>query len=45
VMYGLLTVAGGMVAGYVPVVGAMFMVAFHVRAYRYLFGDGPDAVV
>ena len=45
VMFGLLTFAGGMVAGYVPVLGAMFMASFHVRAYRYVFGDGPETAV
>lgn len=45
VMFGLLTFAGGMVAGYVPVLGAMFMTAFHVRAYRHLFGDAAEPVI
>lgn len=44
-MFGLLTFVGGMVAGYVPVLGSVFMTAFHVRAYRHVFGDGPEPVI
>jgi uncharacterized membrane protein len=42
VMFGILSIVMSMVASYVPVVGPMFAIAFHVRAYRYLFGDGSE---
>ncbi len=34
-----------MVANNVPVIGAVFGVSFHVRAYRKVFGDGPEPVL
>ncbi|MFT4621377.1 MAG: hypothetical protein ACI8PZ_000029 [Myxococcota bacterium] len=34
-----------LVAGNVPIIGPMFAVALHVRAYRRLFGDGDTAVL
>lgn len=40
--FGLLYLVFSMVAGYVPVLGPMFLVAFHVRAYRHVFGDGEE---
>lgn len=43
VVYGLLSIVLGMVASNVPVLGMAFLCAFHVRAYRYVFGDGPAA--
>jgi hypothetical protein len=42
VMFGILSLVLGMVAYYIPVVGPMFAVSFHVRAYRSLFGDGVE---
>lgn len=35
----------GMVASYVPVLGPAFLSAFHVRAYRAMFGDGVEPVL
>lgn len=37
--------AMGMVASYVPVLGPAFLTAFHVRAYRAMFGDGLAPVL
>ncbi len=34
-----------MVAAYVPILGPAFILAFHVRAYRKVFGDGETAVL
>jgi uncharacterized membrane protein len=34
-----------MISAYVPVIGPMFGVALHVRAYREMFGDGPEPVL
>ena len=47
VLFGALYLVVFMVGSYVPVVGSMFVVAFHVRAYRTIFGDGdePELVV
>jgi hypothetical protein len=28
--------------GYLPIIGPAFAIAFHVRAYRYVFGDGDE---
>lgn len=44
VPFGLLLLVGWMVGGNVPVLGPAFVMALHVRAHRYVFGDGeaPD---
>jgi len=34
-----------MVAAYIPLLGQVFVLAFAVRAYRKMFGDGPEPVV
>ncbi|MES2643912.1 MAG: hypothetical protein V4850_30770 [Myxococcota bacterium] len=34
-----------MVAGYVPLLGHMFLIALAVRAYRKMFGDGVEPVL
>ena len=34
-----------MVASYVPVLGPAFLMALHVRAYRSMFGDGPEPML
>ena len=34
-----------MVGSYVPIVGPMFATAFHVRAYRGVFGDDAEPVL
>jgi len=44
-MLGVLQIALGMIAGFVPVIGPMFMADMQVRAHRKLFGDGPEPVV
>lgn len=42
--FALVVVALSFVAGNVPVLGPMFIIAMQVRAYRQLFGDGPEPV-
>jgi uncharacterized membrane protein len=42
VLFGALYLVVLMVGSYVPVLGTMFVVAFHVRAYRVIFGDGEQ---
>jgi len=44
-MFGLLHLVMLMAAGSIPVVGFMFVVAFQVRAYRRVFGDGSEPVL
>lgn len=44
-MFGLMSILINMVSVYIPVLGPMFSVALHVRAYRALFGDGETPVV
>ncbi|MEL6349564.1 MAG: hypothetical protein AAFV53_41055 [Myxococcota bacterium] len=43
--FGLIGFVMLMVASNIPVIGPMFVVAFHVRAYRRVFGDGPEPVL
>ncbi|MEZ4234635.1 MAG: hypothetical protein R3F59_00400 [Myxococcota bacterium] len=43
--FGLVYIALSMVAGYLPLIGSMFVVALHVRAYRRVFGDGDTPVL
>lgn len=43
-LFGVVTIGISMVASYVPVLGPMFLVAMHVRAYRQIFGDGTEPV-
>ena len=31
-----------MAAAYIPVLGMMFVLAFSTRAYRQVYGDGPE---
>ena len=45
VPFWLILLLGGMVAGYVPIIGPMFLMALHVRAHREMFGDGPEPVL
>jgi hypothetical protein len=45
VMFGLLYMVVLMVGSYIPILGSMFVVAFHVRAYRTMFGDGEAPVL
>jgi uncharacterized membrane protein len=42
ILYTLTVFGIAMVAGYVPVVGMMFLLAFTVRGYRQVFGDGAE---
>ncbi len=42
---GALGMAMGIFASYVPVLGPVFLAAFHVRAYREMFGDGEEMVL
>lgn len=44
-LYGLLHFALLMAASSIPVVGVMFVLAFQVRAYRRVFGDGRQPVL
>lgn len=41
-IYWLMIMALSMVAGLVPLLGPLFLVALSIRAYRELFGDGPE---
>jgi hypothetical protein len=43
--FGLISVVIALVAGNVPILGGAFATAFHVRAHRYVFGDGEDPVL
>lgn len=43
--YALAYMATAMVAGSVPVLGHMFLMALGVRAYRKMFGDGAEPVL
>jgi hypothetical protein len=43
--FWLVVLLAGMVAGNIPVLGPMFLVALHVRAHRELFGDGDEPVL
>ncbi len=43
--FGLVSVVLFMVASNVPVLGTMFATAFHVRAHRYVFGDGEAPIL
>lgn len=38
-------VGTSLVAAYIPLLGPVFTLAFHVRAYRKMFGDGPEPVL
>jgi hypothetical protein len=44
-MLGVGQIAFSMVAGFVPVIGPLFLVDMQVRAHRKMFGDGPTPVV
>ncbi len=44
-MIGLVQMAMGMAAGFIPVIGPMFMLDVQVRAHRKMFGDGPEPVL
>lgn len=44
-MLGLITLVMTMFAGYLPVIGPMFVLAFHIRAHRQIFGDGAEPVL
>jgi hypothetical protein len=44
VLFYLALMAVHMVANNIPILGTMFGVAFHVRMYREVFGDGPEPV-
>jgi uncharacterized membrane protein len=39
---GLVQFGIGLVAAYIPVLGAMFSIALHVRAYREIYGDDEE---
>ena len=39
------TLLVNMIANYVPVVGPMFVIAFHVRMYREVYGDSAEPAV
>ena len=45
VQFGLVHLMISMIAGYVPILGAMFALSFYVRTYRKVFGDGDEPVV
>lgn len=45
VVFGLAYVGTALVAGYVPLLGHMFLMALSVRAYRKMFGDGVEPVL
>lgn len=45
IIFALMAFVLGMFASYIPVVGPMFVLALHVRAYRYVFGDGAEPVL
>jgi hypothetical protein len=45
VTFGAVYIGLSMVATYVPILGSAFLLAFHTRAYRKVFGDGETAVI
>ncbi len=42
VVWALVYLGSAMVSAYIPVIGTAFLLALNVRAYRKVFGDGPE---
>lgn len=44
-LFALIYIGLALVAGYIPIIGPMFVMAMHVRAYRVIFGDAEEPVL